>query len=131
MNCAQRGERFGECLSLNLCVGANTTHEILASELFPSDFYVPVYHDAVVSYLLNGTCNVLLTDLHAERTAELEMEAGRVPDVNLSAFPRIRAAPGRPIAQSGLHSKPNSSVLNRTKRNRHQSSTGPWRQRQT
>ena len=77
MNCAKRGERFGECLSLNLCVGANTTHETLASELFPSDFYVPVYHDAIVSYLLNGTCNVLLTDLHAERTAELEMEAGR------------------------------------------------------
>jgi len=77
VHCAEKGERFGECLSLQICVGANTTHETHVSELFPSDFYVPVYHDAAMSYLLNGTCNVLFTNMHAERTAELEMDSGR------------------------------------------------------
>ena len=77
MRCAEKKERFGDCRSLHICVGAKTTHEQFVSAVFPSDFYVPVTHEDMTENVLNDTCNVLLTTFPKDRIAKLEKEAGR------------------------------------------------------
>ena len=77
VDCAEKRRRFGVCRSLLICVGEKTTHAAYVSSVFPSDFYVPVYRDAIVNYLLNGTCNVMIHDFPVETTAKIEARAGR------------------------------------------------------
>ena len=77
MHCAEKRERFGDCRSLYICVGEKTTHENIVTKVFPSDFYFSTNRDAIMEYLLNGTCNVMMSNFPVETTAKLEMEAGR------------------------------------------------------
>ena len=44
--------------------------------MYPSDFYSPVNQEAITEYILNGTCNVMMTEFAMETVAEFE-ETGR------------------------------------------------------
>ncbi|EJK55621.1 hypothetical protein THAOC_24631, partial [Thalassiosira oceanica] len=80
VKCAEEQIRYDQCQDLRICVGTDTTHQDILTQYFPSDFMVGVSFDNMTAYLLNGTCNVLVTDSPDYFLEEIVREANGTVD---------------------------------------------------
>ena len=75
VKCAEQQIRYEQCQFLKICVGIDSTHKEILNQVFPSDFMVDVSFEEMPAFLINGTCNALVTDSPDELVDDIAREA--------------------------------------------------------